>query len=165
MDENNPQLSEKDQKFRDFTLNGNMWKVVWQVALPLCVYQCLGQVFGVLDTMMASHISSSTVSAVAYLAQINSIISAVGGGLAVGASLKVSEAYGEGKYDLVKKRVSTLYAMCGVLSAVILLLIPFTKQILTFAKTPPELIAEGNTYFQLQLLAMVIIFLTMYLSP
>lgn len=48
--------------------------------------------------------------------------------------------------------------MCGVLSAVILLLIPFTKQILTFAKTPPELIAEGNTYFQLQLLAMVIIF-------
>lgn len=158
MEENNAGLSAKDQKFRDFTLNGNMWKVVWQVALPLCVYQCLGQVFGVLDTMMASHISSNTVSAVAYLAQINSIISAVGGGLAVGASLKVSEAYGEGKYDLVKKRVSTLYAMCGVLSAIILLLIPLTRQILAFAKTPPELIAEGNTYFQLQLLAMVIIF-------
>lgn len=158
MEENNARLSKKDQKFRDFTLNGNMWKVVWQVALPLCIYQCMGQVFGVLDTMMASHISSNTVSAVAYLAQINSIISALGGGLAVGASLKVSEAYGEGKYELVKKRVSTLYAMCGLLSGIILLLIPFTRQILTFAQTPPELIEEGNTYFQLQLLAMVIVF-------
>ena len=110
IEDKSTELSKKDKEFREFTLNGSMWKVIWQVAMPLCLYQCLGQVFGVLDTMMASHISSNTVSAVAYLAQINSIISAVGGGLAIGASLKISEAYGQGKYDLLKKRVSTLYA-------------------------------------------------------
>lgn len=158
MEEKNAQLSQKDRKFRQFALNENVWKVIWQVSLPLCIYQCMGQVFGVMDAMMASHISSNTVSAVAYLAQINSIISAVGGGLAVGASLKISEAYGQGNYELVKKRVSSLYAMCGVLSVLILLLIPFTKQLLGFAKTPPELIAEGDVYFKLQLFAMVIIF-------
>lgn len=157
-EESGLQLSRKDKEFRKFTLNGNMWKVLWQVAMPLCLYQCLGQVFGVLDTMMASHIGSNTVSAVAYLAQINSIISAVGGGLAVGASLKISEAYGQGKYDLLKKRVSTLYAMCGILSVCILMIIPFANQVLAFAKTPPELIAEGSTYFRLQLFGMVVMF-------
>ena len=76
IEDKSTELSKKDKEFREFTLNGSMWKVIWQVAMPLCLYQCLGQVFGVLDTMMASHISSNTVSAVAYLAQINSIISA-----------------------------------------------------------------------------------------
>ena len=127
IEDKSTELSKKDKEFREFTLNGSMWKVIWQVAMPLCLYQCLGQVFGVLDTMMASHISSNTVSAVAYLAQINSIISAVGGGLAIGASLKISEAYGQGKYDLLKKRVSTLYAMCGILSVFVLMLIPFAN--------------------------------------
>ncbi|MDY3920351.1 MAG: MATE family efflux transporter [Candidatus Limivivens sp.] len=152
------QISKKDQEFREFALHGNMWKVVWQVTLPLCLYHCLGTVFGVLDTMIASHIGSTTVSAVAYLVQINSIISAVGGGLAAGASLKVSEAYGKGDYDLVKRRVNTLYAMCGLLSAVIVLLIPFADLILRMAQTPQELIAEGRRYFQVQLLGMVFTF-------
>ncbi|MCR1843344.1 MATE family efflux transporter [Murimonas intestini] len=158
IEDKSTELSKKDKEFREFTLNGSMWKVIWQVAMPLCLYQCLGQVFGVLDTMMASHISSNTVSAVAYLAQINSIISAVGGGLAIGASLKISEAYGQGKYDLLKKRVSTLYAMCGILSVFVLMLIPFANQVLAFAKTPVELIAEGSTYFRLQLFGMVVSF-------
>ncbi len=44
---------------------------------------------------MAAHISANAVSTVAYLSQINMAISALGGGLAVGASIKISEAYGE----------------------------------------------------------------------
>ncbi|MDO5423680.1 MAG: MATE family efflux transporter [Eubacteriales bacterium] len=152
------QLSAKDEEFREFTLNANMWKVVWQVALPLCLYQCLGQVFGVLDTMMASHISSNTVSAVSYLAQINSVISAIGLGMAVGSSLKVSEAYGQGDFELLKRRINTLYAMCGILSAIILLMIPFADLILAAAQTPQELIQEGSMYFRVQLLSLVVTF-------
>jgi putative MATE family efflux protein len=152
------QLSEKDRQFREFTLNANMWKVVWQVAAPLCLYACLGQIFGVLDTMMASHISSNTVSAVAYLSQINSIISAVGTGLAVGSSLKISEAYGRGDFELVKRRVNTLFAMCGLLSMVIVMMIPFADMILAAAQTPAELIAEGSLYFRVQLLGMLVTF-------
>ena len=152
------ELSGKDREFREFTLNGNMWKLLWKVAAPLCLYQCMGQVFGVLDSMMASSIGSNTVSAVAYIAQINSIISAVGIGLAVGSSLKVSEAYGMGDYDLVKRRVSSLYAMCGVLSLLILLTIPFADSVLALARTPEELIKEGSMYFRLQLFGMVLTF-------
>lgn len=63
-------LSEKDRKFRDMSLNGNLWKVIFMVCLPLALYQSLQQIFSIMDTMMASHISALSVSAVAYLIQL-----------------------------------------------------------------------------------------------
>lgn len=149
-------LSKKDLNFREEVLGGSLWKVIWQVALPLCLYQCLGQVFSVMDSMIASHISSETVSAVSYIGQITSVIMAIGAGLAVGASLKVSEAYGQGNFELVQKRVSTLYAIAGIIGAIIALMLPFTDAILRLMQTPEELIAVGSGYFRLQLFGQII---------
>ena len=73
----------------------------------LALYQSLNQLFKIFDSMMASHIGASSVSAVAYLSQINLMLSSLGGGLAVGASIKISEAYGAGDFLLVKRRVSS----------------------------------------------------------
>ena len=152
-------LSKKDEQFREFSLNGPMCRVVLYVGFPLALYESLNQLFKILDTMMASHIGASAVSAVAYLSQINMMISAVGTGLAVGASIKVSQAYGAGDFMLVKKRVSTMFAMCGALGiAILLVLVPFTPEFLRLMNTPEEFIADGSTYFRLELFGMVITF-------
>ncbi len=153
-------LTAKDEAFRDFSLHGNMWKVVLQVGTPLALYQSLNQIFKILDTMMASHISASSVSAVAYLSQINLMLSALGGGLAVGAGIKISLAYGKGDYKMVKERISSLYVMCIILGAVVLLgILPFTEQFLKMAGTPAELAAVGKQYFAVELVTMVITFM------
>ncbi|MDK2967149.1 MULTISPECIES: MATE family efflux transporter [Lacrimispora] len=152
-------LSAKDEKFRYFALNDNMWKVVLYVGAPLALYQSLNQLFKIFDSMMAAHISAASVSAVAYLSQINLSLSALGGGLAIGSSLKISQAYGAGDFDLVKKRVSSLFAMCALLGAAILIiLMPSATQFLRLAKTPESFIAEGTQYFRLELVGMVISF-------
>lgn len=152
-------LTEKDRAFRAFVREGNMWKVVFYVCTPLALYQSLNQLFKIFDSMMASYIGASSVSSVAYLSQINLMLSALGGGLAVGASIKVSEAYGAGDFKLVKRRVSTLFALCGILGGgLLLILIPFAPQFLRFAKTPEEFIAEGTTYFILDLIGTVLNF-------
>ena len=152
-----PTLSQKDADFRHFALHSNMWRVVWYVCVPLALYQSLTQLFKIFDSMMAAHISANSVSTVAYLSQINLMLSALGGGLAVGASIKISEAYGAGDYKLVKQRVSTLFAMCGILGfGLLAVLVPFTPQFLRFAKTPEVFIAEGSQYFILELFGMVI---------
>ena len=152
-------LSAKDEQFRNFALHDNMWKVVLYVGAPLALYQSLNQLFKIFDSMMAAHISAASVSAVAYLSQINLTLSALGGGLAIGSSLKISQAYGAGDFDLVKKRVSSLFAMCAVLGAAILiLLMPAAPQFLRLAKTPESFIAEGTQYFRLELIGMVISF-------
>lgn len=153
-------LSKKDEEFREFSLNGNMWKVVLQVGTPLALYQSLNQLFKILDTMMASHISSTSVSAVAYLSQINLFLSALGGGLAVGAGIKISLAYGKGDYKMVRERVSSLYVMVVLLGAAVLLgILPFNEQFLKMAGTPAELIAVGKQYFAVELITMVVSFM------
>ena len=74
-------LTEKDRAFRAFVREEKMWKVVFYVCTPLALYQSLNQIFKIFDSMMASHIGASSVSAVAYLSQLNLMLSALGGGL------------------------------------------------------------------------------------
>jgi len=152
-------LSKKDEKFREFALNGNMFRVILYVCAPLALYQSLTQVFKVFDTMMAAHISASAVSSVAYISQIQIMLSALGSGLAVGASIKVSEAYGAGNFELVRRRVSTMVALCAILgSAILLFFLPFATQFLRLMRTPEEFIELGSTYFRIEIIALVITF-------
>ena len=160
MGEVKAKLSARDERFRERSLNGTMWKVVLYVGAPLALYQGLNSIFSILDTMMASHISKESVSAVAYLAQLNLILSSVGGGLAVGAGIQISRAYGEGNFALVRRRVSSLYVICLAAGlAMLALILPFTGGFLRLAGTPEELIAVGTRYFMVEMLVMVVRFL------
>ena len=154
------ELTEKDAKFLERSLNAPMWRVVLAVGTPLALYQGLNMFFTILDTMMASHISAASVSAVAYLSQLNMILSAVGGGLAVGAGIQISRAYGEGNLLLVRRRVSSLYVISlAVGLAMFALIAPFTGGFLRLAGTPEELIAVGARYFIVELADLVVKFL------
>ena len=158
-------VSNKDEEFRERALNGNMWRLLLAVGLPLAMYQGLSSFFKILDALMASHISAESVSAVAYLAQIQQMISAIGTVLAAGGSMKISEAYGAGNYEMVKKRVNSLFAICGSLCIIVLLMIPFSRQILLLANTPENLLIEGQYYFAVELGAQVLIFFnTVYIA-
>lgn len=159
-------LSQKDEKFLKESLHAPMLRVVLTVGMPLALYQTLQQLFSILDTMMASHISAESVSAVAYLSQLSSILSAIGSGLAIGAGILISRAFGEENFELVKRRVSTLYAMCLMAGlGILLLILPVSGAFLRFAGTPEELIRTGQPYFRVQLLVLVVSFLdNVYIS-
>lgn len=151
-------LSEKDKNFREFALNGNMWRVVAEVSLPLMAYQGFMNLFKILDTIMASHISTDAVSSIAYISQISYLISAIGTGLSIGGGMKISEAYGAGDYTLVKKRVSTIYAICAAISALVLLMIPFAEFFLRLGGTTDSMISVGTQYFAVELGAITLNF-------
>ena len=154
------ELNSRDRRFLDMSLNAPMWKVVLYVGTPLALYQGLAALFMILDTLMASHISKESASAVAYLSQLRLMLSSVGGGLAVGAGIQISRAYGEGDFLLVRKRVSTLYATSLSVGLLLLaVILPFTGGFLRLAGTPAELITVGRQYFIVQLFVMVVNFL------
>ncbi len=159
-------FSRKDEQFRQYALTAPPLKVLLTVSLPLALYQALHQIFKVLDTLMASHIGADAVSAVAALSQITLMINALGSGLAVGGCIKISEAYGMGDYELVRKRVATVYAMAvAVSAAVCLTLIPFAEGFLRLLHTPEELITAGAGYFRVEILTLVVSFFnTVYIA-
>lgn len=158
--------SQKDEQFRSFALTGHPLKVLISSCLPLALFQALQSVFKILDALMASHIGSDEVSAVAALSQITLMITALGTGLAVGGSIKISEAYGKGDYDAVRRRVATVYAMAVAVSLVVAaVLIPFAPGFLRLLQTPENLIATGTGYFRIEILTLVINFFnTVYIA-
>ena len=158
-------LSERDKQFREFVLGGNMWKVVYTVCLPLAAYAGLLHIFKIIDTMIAAHIGTDAVSSIAYISQISFVISAIGGGLAIGAGMKISEAYGAGNYDLVRKRVSSVLFLCLIISIPVILVIPFTPQFLRLNGTPEELIEASGQYFSVELINIAVNFFnTVYIA-
>lgn len=159
-------VSQKDEQFRSFALTGSPMKVLLSSCMPLALFQALQSVFKILDTLMASHIGSDAVSAVAALSQITLMITALGAGLAVGGSIKISEAYGRGDYDAVRTRVATVYAMAVAVSVVVAaVLIPFAEGFLRLLQTPENLITAGVGYFRIEVLTLVINFFnTVYIA-
>lgn len=159
-------VSQKDERFRSYALNGHPLQVLLSSCVPLALFQALQSVFKILDTLMASHIGSEAVSAVAALTQITLMITALGTGLAVGGSIKISEAYGQGDYDLVRTRVATVYAMAMAVSVLVAAtLIPFAEGFLRLLKTPEDLIDVGAGYFRIEILTLVINFFnTVYIA-
>lgn len=152
--------SKKDEAFRRYALTAPPMRLLLTVCTPLMLYQALQSVFKLIDSLMASHISSNAASAIAAIAQITNMISAIGTGLASGGSIKVSEAYGKGDYELVRRRVASIYTVSVALSALVaVVLVPFAEQFLRLLSTPEELIAEGAGYFRVEIISMVISFL------
>lgn len=158
--------SKKDEAFRSYALTGNPLRVLFRTCMPLALFQALQSIFKILDALMASHIGSDAVSAVAALSQITLMITALGAGLAVGGSIKISEAYGRGDYEAVRTRVATVYAMAVAVSVVVVvLLVPFAEGFLRLLKTPENLIATGVGYFRIEILTLVVSFFnTVYIA-
>jgi len=159
-------FSKKDERFREYALNASPLKVLLMVSAPLALHQALNSIFKVLDALMASHIGSEAVSAVACLSQITLMINALGAGLAVGGSIKIAEAYGQGDSQLVRRRVSTVYAMAVLVAGFIALtLVPFAEPFLRLLQTPEGLITAGAGYFRVEILSLVVgFFNTVYIA-
>lgn len=159
-------VSKQDESFRQYALNGAPMKVILSTCGPLALFQALQGIFKILDALMASHIGSDAVSAVSALSQITLMITALGSGLAVGGSIKISEAYGRGDYETVRTRVATVYAMAVMVSVVVAaVLVPFAEPFLRLLQTPEELIVTGVGYFRIEILTLVINFFnTVYIA-
>nr|MBQ8244733.1 MATE family efflux transporter [Oscillospiraceae bacterium] len=152
-------VSKQDESFRKYALTGDPLRVLMSSCAPLALFQALQSIFKILDALMASHIGADAVSAVSALSQITLMITALGTGLAVGGSIKISEAYGRGDYDTVRRRVATVYAMAVMVSLVVaVVLIPFAEPFLRLLQTPEELITTGADYFRVEILTLVINF-------
>ena len=159
-------FSKRDARFREYALTGSPMKVVLTVGGPLALYQALHQLFKLVDTLMAASIGAEAVSAVAALSQITLMINALGSGLAVGGCIKISEAYGRGDEEAVRRRVSTVYAMAAAVSLVVaVVLVPFAVPFLRLLQTPQELIDAGAGYFRVEVLTLVVSFFnTVYIA-
>ena len=140
-------INARDLRFREKALTGNLWNLIFTVGLPLALFNCLNASFNIMDSFIASSVSSSSVSTVSYLNQIQLIFKQLGGGITVGGGLLISRAYGEGNFEKVRRNVSTLLMISTILSTVFIVIIPFSAPLLRLIGTPELFVATGARYF------------------
>jgi len=158
-DGDEPQLTEVETERRNFILNGNIFQVVLQIGLPIALFQLMGTAFRVLDSFMAASISAQAVSMVSYFGQINLILHGLGLGLATGASLKISQAYGAGNYAQVRKQISSLIGLTLVIClALVAIVIPFGIPLLRLIGTPEDFITYGSAFFFVEFFSTLVMF-------
>ena len=159
-------FSKKDEQYRQYALTASPVKVIMSACMPLALYQVLQSVFKIFDALLASHIGAEAVSAVSCLSQITLMTTALGPGLAIGGSIKLSEASGRGDDVMVRQRLATVYAMAVLVSLVVAgTLIPFAPAFLRLLKTPEDLISAGVGYFRVEILTLVVTcFNTVYIA-
>ena len=152
-------LSEKE--FREYSLSGNLYKLIVQVGTPLAVFAVFNSLFSILDTMMASHLGTIDVSTVAYMSQLRMILNALGSGLVTGSMILINRAYGAGDNEKANVLMNTLIRLILILSAIFLSLIPLIPWILSLIGTPEEFIEEGTPYFRVMILAPIVNFINL----
>jgi len=154
----NKKLTDKER--REFILHGDLWKVVLWISLPLAVYSSFNQFFGIFDTFMAAKLGAESVSAIAYINQLQIMVNSIGGALSIGGSIIVARYIGAGDIKAARKYVSTLFALSFILGMTILIgVVPFVESILRFSQTPEELIKVGKNYFIIEIIMIVVIFI------
>ena len=152
-------LSEKE--FREYSLSGNLYKLIVQVGTPLAVFAVFNSLFSILDTMMASHLGTIDVSTVAYMSQLRMILNALGSGLVTGSMILINRAYGAGDNEKANMLMNTLIRLILILSAIFLSLIPLIPWILSLIGTPEEFIEEGTPYFRVIIVATAVNFINL----
>ena len=149
-------LSFKDKGF---------WKVTLSLAVPIALQQMLSASFSLIDTLMVGQLGDIPLSATGMAGQWSWLFTMVLFGIASGASVFVSQYWGDGNIRGIRRSVGISLSAGVIISLVFMavaLIIP-EKIIYIFNKTP-DVIREGAIYLRFACLSYPAIALTNILS-
>lgn len=153
-------LSEKESRRRNLMLNGSQLKAILTISLPLVFYACVGQVFQLIDTFIASSMSANTVSTVSFVVQLEKMIMAVASALSIGGGVLVARSFGSGDMEKVKSEISTLFFFAIFIGlAILALTIPLMYPLLSLLQMPKELLVQGTIYSDLVVASVIFQFI------
>lgn len=147
---------QKQMKRREYLLEGNLWKVVISIALPMVFYNLCNYFYGIYDMMLVQSANIGDAADIVVLDQIKNMISTVGAALATGGGIMVARRYGAGQLDLAKKCANTLFTLAMVVALVTLVFIPIGVPFLKAFKTDQSIIDNSMGYYNVQILTLFI---------
>lgn len=147
---------QKQLRQREQILNGNLFKVILAVALPILFYNLCNYLYGIYDMMVVQNANIGEAADIVVLDQIKNMISTVGGSLATGGGILVSRRYGEKKIPQAKRCANALFSMALVVSGLTLIFIPLGVPFLKLLKTDSTTIEHAMGYYYVQIVILVI---------
>lgn len=87
----------EDQR-RDLILKGNMYKVIFTLALPIMLNNLIQTLYNLVDAMWISKLGSAEFAATSYVWPVNFLFTSIGIGLAIAGTSLLSQYIGASKY-------------------------------------------------------------------
>ena len=130
---------------------GNIWWQIIYFAIPLLLGNLFQQLYNMVDTwVVGNFVSDAAFAAVGTVAPIINTLIGFFMGLASGAGVIISQAYGRGDNKEVKNAVLASTIMTLVMGVAFTVIgVAFTPMMLDFINTPDEVTIEATTYLQI----------------
>ncbi|NLK12785.1 MAG: hypothetical protein GX312_04240 [Candidatus Phytoplasma sp.] len=153
-----PQLSVKDSKRRTAILEGNLWKTIMILAVPLAIYNLFNYLYTFIDMILVANIGSSQVNVVVFIDQIKSAISAFGVAIASAGTVVVARYYGAGDIEEARKNAGSTFILSLLISGLVAIItVGFGPMILKATGATDQIITDGLDYYNIQMLSTTLI--------
>ena len=152
----NTSFSAKEQKKRYELLNERPAWIIFKTAMPLLFFSFMKVAFQFFDVLTISKIDQNMVSTALFVSDIQSILDCLFMAMAIGVGIRISQAFGAGDFDSIKRDLSTVFfAIIFISLFLVLICIPFAKPILRFFMIPEEMLEIGSTYFSISIFSAI----------
>lgn len=142
---------QKELQKREEILNGNLWKIILQTALPIVFYSLCNYLYGIYDMMVVQSTNIGEAADIVVLDQIKGMISTVSGAVATSGGILVAKKYGENKIPEARRCANAFFTLALVISALTLIFIPLGIPLLQLLKTDPTTIENAMGYYYVQI--------------
>lgn len=133
---------------RDEILNGNIYKGLIKLALPLMLLNLINTLYGIVDTYFVGKIGELQVGAVSLVTPITECGISFAAGLSAAGIAMIARALGENNKEKANQIATHLIVLAIVLGAVISsLCLIFSKQILGWLQTPSDIYSDTRAYY------------------
>lgn len=150
-------ITAKVKKDSHTITNGNIWKVMLSILLPIFLYNLLNYSYQIYDTFIVSMSGIGSVGSIVILTEIKKAIATLGGGLITGAMILLARRYGARRIKESNQILNTLFYSIIVFALFVLfVLVPFAPFVLQVLQTPSEVIDSSLGYFMIQLVVIVV---------
>ena len=127
----------KTELRREKILNGNLWKVIFSLTLPLFIFAIFNYVGDLFEMIIANQIGTSEFASVVVIDQIRQAIAAFGTGIAAAGIVVVGKHYGAGQDEKARQSAANAIILAFVVSLVTLgIMLLSGRHLMALLKTP-----------------------------
>ncbi|MCR5675033.1 MAG: MATE family efflux transporter [Lachnospiraceae bacterium] len=125
--------------------------------VPLLIGNIFQQVYNMVDTMIVGRtIGPDALAAVGATGSLNFLFFSLCGGLSMGIGILISQAFGAGNHDMVKRIITNaIYIMTAAAMIMGLLGFFLARRVLVFLHTPENIVDRSTVYMQIMCLGIL----------
>lgn len=124
------------------------------LAVPVVINNFVRSAYNLIDALYVSSIGSTEIAAITFVSPINTLVLALGDGLAIAGTTLIARKIGKAEYNEGKDICTQLFVISIILGVIIACTgFIFSKQLLVFLAATPSLIITANIYFKITVLS------------